>query len=189
MGDYHGNRERTLPVGYSAQIQADYRTFGRMFGATMGIKEFARLFFEPAEGSKSKIPKAMEDAFSNPQSDDEREVKALIDQFNAQQVATLEQEVFKQRARLADAERSLQTKVTKAATESRRIATDKIAWTRGKVDDIQRTSPDARDSRIFPGHYAPVLMKEDGQLVVKPMRYQCRIAGEPPPIFLDTNLG
>ncbi|MFM0008658.1 SOS response-associated peptidase family protein, partial [Paraburkholderia dipogonis] len=85
----------------------------------------------------------------------------------------------KQRKRLADAERSLQTKVTKAATESQRIAMDKIAWTRGKLDDIQRTEPQPRDSRIFPGHYAPVMVIEDGQRVVKPMRYQCRIAGKP----------
>lgn len=31
---------------YSAQIQADYRKFVRMFSATMSIREFARLFFE-----------------------------------------------------------------------------------------------------------------------------------------------
>jgi putative SOS response-associated peptidase YedK len=164
---------------YSAQIQADYRKFVRMFGATMSLKEFARLFFERAEGSKAKIPKAMEDAFSEPQSDAEREVKALIDRFNAEQVTKLEQDLFKQRTRLADAERSLQTKVTKAAAESQRIATDKIAWARGKLDDIQRTEPKAPYSRIFPGHYAPVMVMENGQRVIKPMRYQCRIAGKP----------
>ena len=164
---------------YSAQILADYRKFVRMFGATMSIKEFARLFFERSEGSKAKIPKGMEDAFSEPQSDAEREVKALIDQFNAEQVTKLEQDLFKQRARLVDAERSLQSKVTKAATESRRIATDKVEWTLGKLDDLRRTSPKARDSRIFPGHYAPVMVMEDGQRVIKPMRYQCRIAGKP----------
>lgn len=164
---------------YSAQILADYRKFVRMFGATMSIKEFARLFFERAEGSKAKIPKAMEDAFSEPQSDAEHEVKALIDRFNAEQATKLEQDLFKQRKRLADAERSLQTKVTKVAAESQRIATDKIAWTLGKLDDIQRTEPQARDSRIFPGHYAPVMVMEDGQRVIKPMRYQCRIAGKP----------
>ncbi|MGF6780828.1 SOS response-associated peptidase family protein [Paraburkholderia sp. GAS334] len=164
---------------YSAQIQADYRKFVRMFGATMSLKEFARLFFERAEGSKAKIPKAMEDAFSEPQSDAEREVKALIDRFNAEQVTKLEQDLFKQRTRLADAERSLQTKVTKAAAESQRIATDKIAWARGKLDDIQRTEPKVPDSRIFPGHYAPVMVMENGQRVIKPMRYQCRIAGKP----------
>jgi putative SOS response-associated peptidase YedK len=94
-------------------------------------------------------------------------------------VTKLEQDLFKQRARLADAERALQAKVTKAAAESRRIATDKIAWTHGKLDDIQRTEPKLRDSRIFPGHYALVMVMENGQRVIKPMRYQCRVAGKP----------
>jgi putative SOS response-associated peptidase YedK len=165
---------------YSAQILADYRKFVRTFGAIMDISEFARLFFERAEGaSKAKIPKAMEDAFAEPQTDAEREIKASIDKFNGEQASKLEQDLFKQRKRLADAERTLQTKVTKAAAESQRIATDKIAWTLGKLEDIQRTEPKERDSRIFPGHYAPVMVMEDGQRVVKPMRYQCRIAGKP----------
>ena len=165
---------------YSAQIQADYRKFVRTFGALMDIDEFARLFFERAEGvSKAKIPKAMEDAFAAPQTDAERDIKVFIDKFNRDQTNKLEQDLFKQCKRLADAERSLQTKVTKAATESQRIATDKIAWTRGKLDDIQRTEPKPRDSRIFPGHYAPVMVMENGRLIVKPMRYQCRIAGKP----------
>ena len=164
---------------YSAQIQADYRKYIKMFGAHMGIREFAQLYFERAEGSKAKVPKAMDDAFSAPQSDEEREVKALIDKYNTEQVRKLEQDLFKQRARLADAERALQTKVTKAASESKRIATEKIGWTLGKLDDIRRTTPKTRDSRIFPGHYAPVLVVENGQRVVKPMRYQCRIAGKP----------
>jgi putative SOS response-associated peptidase YedK len=165
---------------YSAQIQADYRKFVRTFGALMDIDEFARLFFERAEGgSKAKIPKAMEDAFAAPQTDAEREIKVLIDEFNRAQTSKLEQDLFKQRKRLADAERTLLTKVTKAAAESQRIATDKIAWTRGKLDDIQRTESKPRDSRIFPGHYAPVMVMENGQRVVKPMRYQCRIAGKP----------
>ncbi|MFL9912724.1 SOS response-associated peptidase family protein [Paraburkholderia fungorum] len=165
---------------YSAQIQADYRKFVRTFGAVMDIDEFARLFFERAEGvSKAKIPKAVEDSFAEPQTDAEREIKALIDRFNAGQATKLEQDLFRQRKRLADAERSLQAKVTKAATESQRIATDKIAWTLGKLDDIQRTELKPRDSRIFPGHYATVMVMEDGQRVVKPMRYQCRIAGKP----------
>ncbi|MFM0036252.1 SOS response-associated peptidase family protein [Paraburkholderia strydomiana] len=165
---------------YSAQIQADYRKFLRTFGAIMDIGEFARLFFERAEGvSKAKVPKAMEDAFAEPQTDAEREIKAFIDKFNTAQTSKLEQDLFKQRKRLADAERTLQTKVTKAAAESQRIATDKIAWNLGKLEDIQRTTPKAHDSRIFPGHYAPVMVVEHGQRVVTPMRYQCRIAGKP----------
>jgi hypothetical protein len=111
---------------YSAQIEADYRKYVHMFGAQMSIREFARLYWERAEGSKANVPKAMDDAFSNPQTDEERKVKASIEKFNAAQLTKLEQELFRQRARLADAERALQSKATKAATESRRIATDKI---------------------------------------------------------------
>lgn len=164
---------------YSAQIQADYRRYVKMFGAQMDIREFARLFWERAEGSKAKIPKAMEDAFFHPENDDERRIKEFIDRFDTGQANTIEQDLFKQRTRLADAERALQTKVTKAATESRRIATDKIDSALRRLDDLRRSTPKGRDSRIFPGHYAPVLIIENGQYIVKPMRYQCRIAGKP----------
>lgn len=165
---------------YSAQIQADYRKLVRTFGAIMDIHEFARLFLERAEGiSKAKVLKAMEDAFASPQTEIEREIKTQIDRFKARQATELEQELFKQRKRLADAERTLQTKTTKAATESQRIATEKIERALGWLEDIQRTEPMPRDSRIFPAHYAPVMVIEDGQRILKPMRYQCRIAGKP----------
>lgn len=165
---------------YSAQIEADYKRFVRMFGATIDIREFARMYWERTEGRlKAKIPKAVDDSFANPQSDDEREIKRLIDKYNAAQTTSLEEELFKQRARLVAAERTLQTKPTKAATESRRIAGDKIEAMLRRLDDIKRVESEPRDSRIFPGHYAPVLVVENGQRVVKPMRYQCRIAGKP----------
>jgi putative SOS response-associated peptidase YedK len=164
---------------YSAQIQADYRKYVKMFGAQMDIREFARLYWERAEGSKAKIPKAVDDAFRDPQTDDERQIKVFIDKFNAEQTTKLEQDLFKQRTRLADAERTLQTKTTKAAIESKRIATDKIEAALRRLEDIKRTESKPRDSRIFPGHYAPVLVMERGEYVIKPMRYQCRIAGKP----------
>ncbi|BCQ22345.1 DUF159 family protein [Caballeronia sp. NK8] len=164
---------------YSAQIQADYRKYVKTFGAHMDIEEFARLYFERAEGSRAKIPKAVDDSFRDPQTDEERQIKASIDRFNAEQTTKLEQELFKQRTRLADAERALQTKVTKAATESKRIAADKIDTSLRRLEDINRTEAKPRDSRIFPGTYAPVLVMENGKYVVKPMRYQCRIAGKP----------
>lgn len=165
---------------YSAQVVADYRKFVRTLGAVMGIQEFARLFFERAEGvSKVTIPKAMEDAFAEPHDEAEREIHALVARFASMQATKFEQELFKQRKRLADAERTLQTKVTKAAAESQRIAADKIAKAKSKLEDLQRIELQPRDSRIFPGNYAPVMVMENGQRVVKPMRYQCRIAGKP----------
>jgi putative SOS response-associated peptidase YedK len=164
---------------YSAQIKADYHEYVRQFGARVGIQEFVRLYWDRDQGGKVKIPKAMDTSFARPTGEDERQILEMVGAFNADQTTKLEQELFKQKKRLADAERTLQTKTTKAATESKRIATDKIDWAIGKLNDLRRTELIGEDSRIFPGWYAPVMVLEDGQRVVKPMRYQCRPAGKP----------
>jgi putative SOS response-associated peptidase YedK len=164
---------------YSAQIRQDYNLYVRQFGADIDIKEFVRLYWDRQQGSKAKIPKAMDAAFANPTTDDERTIKAMIDAWDREQASKLEQELFKQRKRLADAERTLQLKSTKAATESKRIATSKVEWALGKLADLRRTTLVDEDSRIFPGWYAPVLVSEGGRRMLKPMRYQCRPAGKP----------
>ena len=169
---------------YSAQVWADYRRYIRDFGAELDVKEFYELFWRRTADPKVKIPKAMEAAFAEPRTDAELKIKAAIDTFAAAEAVKLEQSVFEQRTRLAVAERTLQTKPTKAAANSRRIATDKIAWAMGKLADLKRLEPTDLDSRIFPGHYAPVMVMENGRRVVRPMRYQCRPAGKP--AFYDT---
>jgi putative SOS response-associated peptidase YedK len=165
---------------YSAQIQANYRSYIRQFGAGLSIEDFTQLYLGLVDGSnKVKIPKAMDAAFFESPSEDNLVIRDLIEKHNAAKETALVQELFKQKQRLADAERTLQSKATKAATESKRIAADKIDGTLRRLDDIKRTELLPRDSRIFPQHYAPVLVIEDGQRVVKPMRYGCRIAGKP----------
>lgn len=164
---------------YSAQVKADYKKYVQIFGAVMSIRDFYDTFWRRKEGGKQKILKAMEDAFADPQTDAEREIKGLIDAFKAEQATKFEQELFKQRKRLADAERALQTKTTKAATESQRIAGEKIESTMRSLANLRRTEARDSDSRIFPGTYAPVMVWEDGKRVIKPMRYQCRPAGKP----------
>jgi putative SOS response-associated peptidase YedK len=163
---------------YSAEVIEEYQAYKRLFGAAVSIKEYVRLYWDRSKGSPYKIPKGMDASFANPSTDDERQIKAFIDEFNTQQAAKLEQDIFKQRKRLADAERTLQTKTTKKA-QDQRIASEKIPWALGKLADLRRTEPKSRDSRIFPGHFAPVMVMEGGKRVVKPMRYQCRPAGKP----------
>jgi putative SOS response-associated peptidase YedK len=126
----------------------------------------------------------METPFLEATTDAEREIKALINQFSSAQTMEFEKELFAQRKRLVDAERVLETKPTKAAANGKRIATDKIERTLGRLADVRRTEPLDRDSRIFPGQYAPVMVTENGRRVVKPMMYQCRPAGKP--VFYDT---
>lgn len=169
---------------YSAQIKADYLRFLRTWGAVLDIHEFFKIFWQRRTDSKLRIPKSIEAWFTRPQTDDEHKIAALIQEFNVQQASATEQELFKQRKRLADAVRTLQLKPTKAASESQRIATGKIEWCMARLADLRRTELQERDSRIFPGWYAPVLVMEDGRRVVKPMRYQCRPAGTP--AFYDT---
>jgi putative SOS response-associated peptidase YedK len=164
---------------YSAQIRADYRDYVRMFGAHLGIKEFADLFFRRAQ-AKLKMPKAMEAAFERAAgTSEETEIKRLINESKTGRSMSLEQELFAQRKRLADAERTFLTKPNKGALDSQRIATSKISKAKLDLEDLHRTELLDRDSRIFPGVYAPVMVVQNGQKVVLPMRYQCRAAGRP----------
>lgn len=164
---------------YSAMVWADYRSYVRDYGVDISIKEYVRLFVRRREGEKIKVPKGMEMAFAHPSTDEEREVKAAIDAYAAEQKSTWQQELFKQSRRLADAERALQTKPTKKAMDDQRIATDKIERLKVWIADLNRTEPKERDSRIYPGVYSPVMVMENGRRVLKPMRYQCRPAGKP----------
>jgi putative SOS response-associated peptidase YedK len=164
---------------YSAQIEAEYAKFVREFGAILSIRDYVRLYWDRKQGAKIKIPKAMDASFAHPSSDEERQICQMILEYNAEQASKLEQELFKQKKRLADAERTLLAKTTKAATESKRIASDKIEWIKSKLGDLRRAELTGEDSRIFPGWYAPVMVLENGRRVIKPMRYQCRPAGKP----------
>jgi putative SOS response-associated peptidase YedK len=169
---------------YSAQIKADYRKFLRTFGARIDLREFVQVYWEREQGRAIAIPKAVDAMFDEPRTDDEQRIKEMIQRFNKSQAAKLEEELFKQRTRVADAERALQMKTTKAATESKRIAVNRIEASLRKLNDLQRTELTESDARIFPGHCAPVLVVENGERVVKLMRYRCRLPGKP--AFYDT---
>jgi putative SOS response-associated peptidase YedK len=164
---------------YSAQVIEQYDEYVKAFGANIDLKTFARLYGARLESDRIKIPKSMDAWFRGDASTEAQKIMASIAAFEQQQANKLEQELFKQKARLADAQRTLLTKTTKAATEANRISSNKIEWALSKLADLRRTERRAVDSRIFPGYYAPVMVMENGQKVVKPMRYQCRPAGKP----------
>ncbi|MCY7313276.1 MAG: SOS response-associated peptidase [Pseudoxanthomonas sp.] len=165
---------------YSAQAWQDYRQFKREFGADIGMKEYIRLFWDQKEnGTPRKFPKAMLDAFSSATAGDELKIRSWIEAWKSEQATAIEQALFKQKQRLADAERTLQAKLTKQAQNDQRIATDKISKAKLRLSDLRRTEPLPRDSRFFPGNYATVMVCEDGRRVVYPMRYQCRPQGKP----------
>lgn len=166
---------------YSAMIWADYRKYVRRFGATLSLKEFAELYLEDEakRAKQGRTPKAMDRAFAQSATAELQAIHDAIAQHDAYDVHELEQELFKQSRRHADANRSLQTKTTKKAQDDQRISASKIEQLKARLSDLKRNEPAAKDSRIYPGTIAPVMLLENGQRVIKPMRYQCRIAGVP----------
>lgn len=165
---------------YSAMVWADYRKYTKAYGADIDIHEFARLAERVLREGRIPMPKGMMDAFAQASTPAELEVKALLDQHAAQEATKLQEDLFAQRKRLADAERVLAgPKPTKKAGEDQRIATNKIDQALAKLEDLRRVEPKERDSRIFPHWYAPVMIWENGRRVVKAMRYLCRPAGKP----------
>jgi putative SOS response-associated peptidase YedK len=166
---------------YSAQIKADYNKFQRVYGAVLDLREFVRLFWEKRrDGSWTKIPKAMREPFRTPSSEAGFELAKLVAEGDRDLAGTYEAELDAQQARLAAAEAKLASpKPTKAAANDKRIATNKIAAAQRNLDDLARREIVDRDRRIFPDWYAPVMLVENGQRVVRPMRYHCRPCGMP----------
>jgi len=100
---------------------------------------------------RPKAPKALEDLVSSL----DPAIKEMIDAWNAEEVAELEPELFKQRKRVADAERKLLTKVTKKAQDDVRIGNNKVQQIKGWLDDFKRKTLEPRDERIFPSGMRP----------------------------------
>jgi putative SOS response-associated peptidase YedK len=160
-------------------LEQERKEYCRLHGVELDSAEYLQLFNNRLADPSIKICKAMELDFLVPENDQELGIKADMDAYNARQRAKWETELFGQRKRLADAERSLMVKETKKALENRRIANNKIEWYRGKLADLGRTELKPADNRIFPFWYAPVVVMEAGKLVMKPMRYHCRPNGKP----------
>jgi putative SOS response-associated peptidase YedK len=163
---------------YSAQIQAAYMKYLRETGAEMDVDQFVEIFGARVSDSSIRIPRAVERWFEEPKTDGERKIKAFIEQYRDAEITKLEREAFIQKKRLADAERTLASKTTKAATESKRIATNKIEQALTRLERLKATKPHVAEARIFPMHYAPIVLQDGDRRVMRLGRYHCRKSGE-----------
>lgn len=165
---------------YSAITAQDAARLAQEFEAAVSIEAYEDLARFRLGGGKAKVPKAMDDWMIRSGG----KVAKLVQEWRDQEATTLQQELFTQRKRVADAERSLKTKVTKKAQDDVRIGSDKVSKAMLRLEDLRRKEPKERDSRIFPGVYCSVVIGNRGKRQVVPMRYQCRLAGKP--LFYDT---
>lgn len=167
---------------YSAQVEAAYREYLKLTLSTIDFDKFKELFSERIEDASIRIPKAVERWFDTPKSAIELDIHTLIGQYRASQIASTECELFALRERLAKAERILATRPTKAAAESQRIATDKSAKALAKLERLKDSKARPSDSRIFPLHYAPIVIQDGDKRVIRLARYHLRQSGQHPSI-------
>lgn len=161
---------------YSAIVEQNSKSFAVKFKARVQIDLYNDLFERRAKGEKLTINKGMEHPFiKDPQGDIEQSIALHIRLWRENQTRVFEEDLFRQKTRLNEALKKLETKPTKAAEESKRIATDKIEKAQRKIKSIN--SPDLleSDARIFPFHYMSMLsLDENGEKVVAPVRYHMR---------------
>lgn len=164
---------------YSAMVVQSMKTIARQLQATPDLAAFEDVFRQRLTDKAIKITKAMEANFVDPSSPEEKRIKALIDQFNGLQETYLEQVLFTQKKRQVEADRALEVKLNKKASQDLRISTDKIARYQAKLQAMKSKVLKPNDSRIFPMVYAPVVVVENGKRLIRPMRYHCRQNGKP----------
>jgi putative SOS response-associated peptidase YedK len=164
---------------YSALVIQDLKKTLRELNVFMDYEEAERIFLLRLDDPTLNISKGFEANFDNPTNDVERRIKAAIDEHRSRMATKLEKDLFTQKTRLVNAERSLKTKETKKAREDVRIATSKIETFTTKLSSLRSTDLTVDDRRLFPMTYGGVIIKRDGRNLLTPMRYHCRPAGQP----------
>jgi putative SOS response-associated peptidase YedK len=164
---------------YSAKVQQNLRSLAKRFGADVDWPMFEQIFHRRLEDADIKIARALESNFNGPQSEIEQRTQAHIYAYRSKLAALWEKDLFRQKKRLADAQRSLKDKETRKARDDERVATSKIEAYLERLANLRRTEFRETDERIFPRYYVPIVTRDADRRVIRPMRYQCRIAGKP----------
>lgn len=164
---------------YSAQVEQSIRKLHRQLGLRLDYDESERVFSRRLEDPALIISRGFEANFNEPVTEQERRIHGAIDEHRSRMATKFEKDLFSQKTRLVNAERSLKAKETKKARDEVRIATNKIGALTGKLSDLRRTTADPLDNRVFPMVYAGVIIRHDGANLLTPMRYFCRPAGKP----------
>ena len=167
---------------YSAMLVTRYQQYLRETGAEMDFEQFEEIFGMRVTDPGVRILRAVERWFDAAQSSPAQRVQALIASHNAAQVTQLQQAIFAQRKRLADAQRQLAVKPTKKAAEDQRIATSKVEKAMLALSLHQGTQAGPLDGRVFALRFAPIVMNIGGRNVVRLARYHLRRPGDLPTV-------
>src|ERR1700727_586093 len=128
---------------YSAQVIQMARKLSRQLGIRLDYDEVEKLFFRRLDDPSIIISRGFEANFDDPTTEQERRIKGAIDEHRSRLASKMEKELFTQKTRLVNAERSLKEKETKKAREDVRIATTKIETLSTKLSRLRSSEPNA----------------------------------------------
>ena len=165
---------------YSALVRHDLQWLMKRYGAEIAWEMFEELYRRRLDDSDIQLSRALDVHVLKMQSSAAQKCQSYIEAYRAQQARVWEEELFNQRTRLVAAQRKLQTKETKTARNDERIATGKIETLTTKLSVLRSDQISSTDSRIFSKKYfVPLVTSDAGRLLIRPMRYLCRLAGTP----------
>lgn len=155
-------------------VKQDIKSLKLGWKVRMDMDLILEMFSRRSAGEKISIPKAFEANFDKPVGDEERKIHKMISEYRLSEIADQESELFAQKTRLNKALDALKTKVTKTNEKERDVAGRKIETITKKLETLKNSKPRTSDSRIYAKSWAPVIVWENGERVVKPMRYLLR---------------
>ena len=172
---------------YSAQIYSDFRKYQRL-GGKLDIAAFVEMAgWTKEKGAWIKsVPPGLRNALMQVTGaapfleEHGQNLFKAVAEAEAQAIYDLTSEVERQGERIEKAQFILASaRPTKAAENELRIATKKRDEALRKVDAETHLSQSGDTDRIWPGHFAPVLIRDPatGERVIVPMRYRCRLPG------------
>lgn len=163
---------------YSAKVWQKIKEYYRRMNAMPDYGQIELVFARRLSGSTIRIPRGFEENFDQPANAAEKRIKELIDDFRAKERTRLEQDLFTNKKRLAEAERALKVKETKKALNDQRVAGNNIERITGKLDVMKGVAVDPDAERIFPFHYGPIVISDGGEKRLILARYHCRQLGQ-----------
>ena len=165
---------------YSALVRQNLLWLAKRYGAEIAWEFFEELFRKRVDDRNITLSRALNVHVLQMTDEGARPSQGYIQAYRSKQAQAWEQELFKQRKRLADAQRKLKEKETKAARNDEQIAGNKTEQLTNKLVTLRSEQISGNDSRIFPkSYYAPVITNDGGRLIIRPMRYLCRLPGKP----------
>lgn len=168
-------------------VKQQIKSLGTTYEARIDYELLQNMFYRRLSDERIKICKALEAEFDEADNAEEREIQKLIQAYRKVKLKELELDLEKQEKRLKAAEEALALKETKKFLNEKRIASNHIEKNQARIKGMKRSELIPTDSRVFPMTYAPIIVRENDENVIKLARYHCRPADKPESIDIKYN--